>query len=85
MSTPAVSAIWCPKLRQPRDADARIPGRRLLHELPGAVAAAVVDEDRLGVAVERVHDAAEVPDELLDHALLVVRRDDERVGRHTQV
>ena len=37
--------------------------------------AAVVDEDRLGVAVERVHQPAEAHRELLDHAFFVVCRD----------
>ena len=42
--------------REPDDAEARIRRRGLEHQLVRAVAAAVVDEDRLGVAVERVHD-----------------------------
>ena len=49
--------------------------RRLEHQLVRAVAAAVVDEDRLGVAVERVHHLGEAGDELLDHAFLVVGGD----------
>jgi len=37
--------------------------------------AAVVDENRLRVAVERIHHDSKMGDELLDHALLVLGRD----------
>src|SRR5262249_14723750 len=68
--------------RQPDEPEPRVVARGLEHQLVGAVAAAVVDEDRLRVAVERLHHSREVRDELLDHALLVVCGNYERVSRH---
>ena len=59
--------------------------RRFEHQLIGAVAAPVVDENRLRVAVKRVHHLNEAGGQLLDHALLVVRRDYQRVRRHEMV
>ena len=55
--------------RQPDEPKPRVgPGRRE-HQLVGAVAASVVDEDRLGVAVERAHQRARAARELLDRQL----------------
>src|SRR5581483_4004904 len=63
------------------DAEPRVGLCGLAHELVGAVGAAVVDEDRLGVLVERVHDRGQPGRELCDDALFVEGGDDERVGR----
>ena len=45
------------------EAETRLLPRRLDQQLVGAVAAAVVDDDRLRLAVEQVHDVREARDE----------------------
>src|SRR6185369_5701548 len=71
--------------REPDQAETGVGGRGLEHQLVGSVAAAVVDENRLGVAVERVHQLNQAGRQLLDHAFLVVRRNYQRVSRHETI
>ena len=55
---------------------------RLEHEWVADVGAAVVDQQHFGVAVEQREDVCEAALELLERLLLVVDRDDDRIGRH---
>src|SRR5438477_8922262 len=59
--------------------DARISGLSLDQRLGGAIAAAVVDEENLGFAVEPVEHRREPRQQLWDRVLLVVNGDDDRV------
>ena len=72
-SSPAVNAIWCPKLREKlRPFTLRVTSRELADDLPGAVVRPIVDEDDL----ERPHDTGQSgrqpPVQLRDALLLVV-------------
>jgi hypothetical protein len=59
--------------------DARVAGRRLGHDLPGAVARAVVDQDDLAGAARAVQHGADAAQELGQGFLLIVAR-----GHHGQ-
>src|SRR5262249_29838912 len=59
--------------------DARVPGLEGDHDVVGAVRRAVVDQDGLAGAIERVHDRREPPVQLVEGGRLVEDRDDEGV------
>ena len=59
--------------------DARVPGGRLGHDIPGAVARAVVDQHDLAGAADAVQHGADTAHELGQDFLLVVAR-----GHHGQ-
>ena len=67
---------------QADELEPRVTLRGCEHQLVGAVGAAVIDEDRLGVRIQGAHDLDQPRDQLLDHGLLVIGRDHQRVRRH---
>jgi len=61
--------------RKPDHTEPSVGTRGLQHQFARAIAAAVVDQDGLGITVERIHDVGEARHELGDHPFLVVRWD----------
>ena len=71
---------------QPHRDDARVAGRRLGHDLPGAVVRAVVDQHDLAGPADAIQHRADAAQELGQDVLLVVARGHHgqrrAVGRH---
>jgi hypothetical protein len=63
--------------RQLHELEARISCSDLEHELVGAIGAPIVDENRLRLRIEGIHQRSEARGQQLDYSFLVVGGDDE--------